>query len=248
MSEIGDGSRPKLFELNIQKPKVLFDQVVEVDERVTIENYELDPFPQSPFDETDSALVKTSSGEVIRVLQPIDVEATRRQLRELRDAGFTSIAVCFMHSHIFPGMYKPLLHHDSLTKIQTIDHETIAGDIAREEGFQTISLSSQISPRIKMLQRTTAVCTDAYLSPIVHTYVEDFLGGFAVPPQRVEFMSSDGGLRPAQKYTGNAALLSGPAGGVVGVAKSCYDLKDPRALIGFDMVKFPHSSLDINLI
>jgi 5-oxoprolinase (ATP-hydrolysing) len=51
-------------------------------------------------------------------------------------------------------------------------------------------------------------------------------------------MSADGGLRPAQKYTGNAALLSGPAGGVVGVAKSCYDLKDPKAIIGFDMVSF----------
>lgn len=87
-----------------------------------------------------------------------------------------------------------------------------------------------------MLQRATAVCTDAYLSPIVRTYVADFLNGFAVSPQRVEFMSSDGGLRPAQKYTGNAALLSGPAGGVVGVAKSCYDLTDPKALIGFDMV------------
>lgn len=87
-----------------------------------------------------------------------------------------------------------------------------------------------------MLQRASAVCTDAYLSPIVHTYVEDFLSGFEVPPRRVEFMSSDGGLRPAQKYTGNAALLSGPAGGVVGVARSCYDVKDPKALIGFDMV------------
>lgn len=117
------------------------------------------------------------------------------------------------------------------------DHEKLVGDIAAEEGFKSISLSSEISPRIKMLQRATAVCTDAYLSPIVHTYVEDFLSGFEVPPQRVEFMSSDGGLRPAQKYTGNAALLSGPAGGVVGVARSCYDLKDPKALIGFDMVQ-----------
>jgi 5-oxoprolinase (ATP-hydrolysing) len=89
--------------LNIRKPQVLFDQVVEVEERVTIENYELDPFPHPEFDEADAALVKTSSGEVIRVLQPVDVEATRQQLRKLRDAGFTSIAVCFMHSHIFPG-------------------------------------------------------------------------------------------------------------------------------------------------
>lgn len=104
MCEIGDGSRPKLFDLNIRKPKVLFDQVIEVDERVTIENYELDPFPQPEFDDTDPALVKTSSGEVIRVLQPVSAEAVRGQLRKLRDEGFTSLAVCFMHSHIFPGI------------------------------------------------------------------------------------------------------------------------------------------------
>lgn len=106
MSEIGDGSRPKLFDLNIRKPKVLFDQVVEIDERVTIENYELDPFPQPELDETDSALVKTSSGEVIRVLQPVNVEAVRGQIQKLRDEGFTSLAVCFMHSHIFSGKHR----------------------------------------------------------------------------------------------------------------------------------------------
>ena len=118
------------------------------------------------------------------------------------------------------------------------DHERLAGELAQEEGFDSISLSSEVSPRIKILQRATAVCTDAYLSPIVREYVKGFLDCFDVPPQRVEFMASDGGLRKAPKYTGNAALLSGPAGGVVGVARSCFDLKDPKALIGFDMVAF----------
>lgn len=237
LCEIGDGSRPKLFDLNIRKPKVLFDQVIEIEERVTIEDYELNPFPQPEFDETDPALVKTSSGEIVRVLQPVDADVTRKQLRKLRDEGFTSVAVCFMHSHIYPGKHQPPIVTKSSFCNVIKDHEKTVGDIAREEGFDSISLSSEISPRIKMLQRATAVCTDAYLSPIVRTYVEDFMAGFEVPPQRVEFMSSDGGLRPAQKYTGNAALISGPAGGVVGVAKSCYDLKDPRALIGFDMVR-----------
>lgn len=87
-----------------------------------------------------------------------------------------------------------------------------------------------------MLQRATAACTDAYLSPIVGDYVSSFLDGFRKVPQRVDFMSSDGGLRQAQSFTGNAALISGPAGGVVGVARSCYDVNDPKALIGFDMV------------
>ncbi|KKA16213.1 5-oxoprolinase (ATP-hydrolyzing) [Rasamsonia emersonii CBS 393.64] len=217
LCEIGDQSRPHLFDLNIRKPKVLFDSVVEVEERVTIENYELDPYPPAEFDANDPALVKTDSGEVVRILQPLDVESTRASLQRLRQEGFTSVAICFMHSHIFP------------------DHERLAGQLAKEEGFETISLSSEISPRIKILHRATAVCTDAYLSPIVRDYVDNFLDGFAVPPQRVDFISSDGGLRKAQKYSGNAALLSGPAGGVVGVARSCYDPKDPKALIGFDM-------------
>ncbi|KAH8693568.1 Hydantoinase B/oxoprolinase-domain-containing protein [Talaromyces proteolyticus] len=217
LCEIGDGSRPKLFDLNIRKPQVLFEHVVEIDERVTVENYELNPFPHPAFDDTDPALVKTSSGEIIRILQPLDIHSIRQQLQALRSAGLTSLAVCFMHSHIFP------------------DHEQVVGDLARQEGFNSVSLSSEVIPRIKMLQRATAVCTDAYLSPIVHGYVKNFLDGFRSPPQRIEFMSSDGGLRQAQKYTGNAALISGPAGGVVGVARSCYDLDDPRALIGFDM-------------
>lgn len=123
------------------------------------------------------------------------------------------------------------------------DHERLAARIAKEEGFESIAISSETSPRIKMLQRATAVCTDAYLSPVVNTYVNGFLDGFNVPPQRVDFMSSDGGLRKANKYTGNAALLSGPAGGVVGIARSCYDPKDGKALIGFDMVLITALSL-----
>lgn len=104
LCEIGDQARPHLFDLNIRKPKVLFDRVVEVEERVTIENYELDPYPPAEFDANDPALVKTDSGEVVRILQPLDVESTRASLQRLRQEGFTSVAICFMHSHIFPGM------------------------------------------------------------------------------------------------------------------------------------------------
>ncbi|KAJ9201029.1 hypothetical protein DTO164E3_3778 [Paecilomyces variotii] len=217
LCEIGDQSRPHLFDLNIRKPKVLFDKVAEIEERVTLENYELDPYPRPEFDVNDPNLMKTESGEVVRILQPLDVDLTRACLRSLRQEGFDSIAICFIHSHIFP------------------DHERLAAKIAEEEGFESITISSETSPRIKMLQRATAVCIDAYLSPVVRTYVNSFLDGFNVPPQRVDFMSSDGGLRKAQKYTGNAALLSGPAGGVVGIARSCYNTRDSRALIGFDM-------------
>lgn len=104
LCEIGDGSRPHLFDLNIRKPKVLFDAVVEVNERVTIEDYELNPQPAAEHDLTDPALVTTESGEIVRILEPLDVDGSRESLRRLRQEGFTSVAVCFMHSHIFPGM------------------------------------------------------------------------------------------------------------------------------------------------
>ena len=191
---------------------------MDVDERVTIENYELNPGPHPEFDGDDPSLVKTISGEVVRILQPLDVESTRASLRDLRNRGLMSVAICYLHSHIFP------------------DHERLTAQIAQEEGFESVSWSAEISPRIKILPRITGVCTDAYLSPVVSTYVNGFLESFDTPPQRVDFIASDGGLRKAQLYSGNAALLSGPAGGVVGIARSCYDLKDPKALIGFDMV------------
>lgn len=81
------------------------------------------------------------------------------------------------------------------------------------------------------------MCSEAYLTPIVRRYVEGFLSGFKIQPQRVDFMCSDGGLKHSEKFSGNAALLSGPAGGVVGIARSCYDPSEGTAVIGFDMVK-----------
>ncbi|OJJ43594.1 hypothetical protein ASPZODRAFT_19316 [Penicilliopsis zonata CBS 506.65] len=218
LSEIGDQSRPKLFDLNIRKPSLLFDTVVEIDERVTPEGYELDPAPvQTDWrDNNDPDLVHTASGEVIRIIRRLDEDQTRSVLRDLRKQGFTAVAIAFLHSHLYQ------------------EHERLAGRIAEEEGF-TVSLSSIISPRIKILERTTAVCTDAYLSPVVRQYVDNFLAGFKCPPRRIDFIASDGGLRLAPGYTGNAALLSGPAGGVVGVARACYDEETRTPLIGFDM-------------
>ena len=216
--EIGDQSRPELFNLNIRKPDVLFSKVVELDERVTIEDYDLNPYPidrSAPL--KDAELVRTASGEVVRVLKKLDLEQTRVALRRLREEGYNSIAVCLMHSYIFP------------------DHEKQVLSIARAEGFEFATASSDISPHIKMLRRATSVCSEAYLYPIVRRYVNNFQSGFKSLPQRVEFMCSDGGLRQARKFSGNQALLSGPAGGVVGIARSCYNESGNKAIIGFDM-------------
>lgn len=150
MCEIGDQSRPELFNLNIKKPETLFASVVEINERVTIEDYDMNPYPKEyPAELTDPNLVRTASGEVIRVLKDLDKDEVRSTLRDLRNDGYESIAVCFMHSYIFP------------------DHEKQVLKLAREEGFKFASASSDISPHIKILRRATSVCSEAYLYPII---------------------------------------------------------------------------------
>lgn len=99
---IGDQTRPKLFELNIRKPGVLYSKVIEIAERVTVEDYVLNPHP-SEIDLSDPDLVKTASGEVIRILKRLDHSVVREQLQSLFDEGFRSLAICFLHSYLFPG-------------------------------------------------------------------------------------------------------------------------------------------------
>ena len=215
---IGDQTRPKIFALKVEKAKALHHKVIEIDERITIEDYDLNPFPMNKKAKiTDPELVRTKSGEIVRVLKELDTEEVRTQLQALREDGYGSIAISFMHSYLYPK------------------HEQQVAAIAKEVGFQYISTSHEASPTIKFLRRSTSVCSEAYLFPVIRRYVENFESGFKVLPKRVEFMCSDGGLKQAQRFKGNEALLSGPAGGVVGIAKSCYDDAEGTALIGFDM-------------
>jgi 5-oxoprolinase (ATP-hydrolysing) len=215
---IGDQTRPKLFDLNIKKAKALHALSIEIDERVTVEDYDLNPFPLDKNRElTDPALVRTPSGEIVRVLKPLDLEEVQIILEDLKLRGFASLAVSFMHSYIFP------------------DHERQVADLARKMGFAYIVSSALKSPVIKLLRRSNAASTEAYLGPIIQAYVANFQAGFKTLPQRVDFICSDGSLRNADKFGGNDALLSGPAGGVVGIAKSCYDSDEHTPIIGFDM-------------
>ncbi|RDW86038.1 putative 5-protein [Coleophoma crateriformis] len=215
---IGDQTRPKIFSLRVEKSKALHHKVVEVDERITIEDFDLNPFPIDKNAEiTDPNVIRTKSGEIIRIIKKPDAEIIRRQLQELQEEGYSSIAVAFMHSYLYP------------------DHEKLVASLAREFGFTHITISSDITPYSKLLRRSTAVCSEAYLYPVIRRYVDNFESGFKTLPQRVEFMCSDGGLKQARKFKGNEALVSGPAGGVVGIAKSCYDAENGTPLIGFDM-------------
>lgn len=215
---IGDQSRPKLFDLKVRKTQVLHDEVIEIDERITIEDYDLNPHPQDKQRElTDPDLVRTASGEIIRVLQKPCPRTIRKQLKEILHKGCSSLAIAFMHAYVYP------------------DHEELVAEIARDLGFKYVTTSSSTSPNIKFLIRSNSTCSEAYLYPIIRRYVEGFESGFKTLPQRVDFMCSDGGLKQAHKFRGNEALLSGPAGGVVGIAESCYDPDDGTAIIGFDM-------------
>ncbi|KAH6652935.1 hydantoinase B/oxoprolinase [Truncatella angustata] len=235
---IGNQSRPKIFDLAIRKPDVLYEQVVEVDERVTLEDYAEDPerrqakahvkVGEQGSEKED--LVIGLSGEAVRVLRRPEGHGIRKQLQEIHDKGIRTIAVCLMHGYTFP------------------DHEALVGKIAKEVGFTHISLSHELMPMIKLVSRATSVCADAYLTPAIKKYISGFQKGFegglgtrSVLDQqgnkgaRCEFMQSDGGLVDVEKFTGLKAILSGPAGGVVGYAITSYDEKTKTPVIGFDM-------------
>ncbi|TDZ24815.1 Uncharacterized protein Cob_v002374 [Colletotrichum orbiculare MAFF 240422] len=224
---IGDQSRPKLFDLDIRKPRALHSTVVEIDERIAPADYDLNPSPldkdalarAGDDDDDDDDVVRTSSGDFVRIIRRPDADVVRAQLRALRDDGFTSLAICFMHAYLHPA------------------HEALVAAVAREAefAFDFVTTSAATSPTIKFLDRSTSTCSEAYLYPVVRRYVQSFRSGFRVPPRRVDFMCSDGGLKAAGRFRGNEALLSGPAGGVVGIARSCFDAGDGTPVIGFDM-------------
>ena len=103
----GNQSRPRIFDLSINKPDVLYQTVLEVDERVTLEGYAEDPDPKEikvPDDHGASGLVKGVSGEVVRILQKPNLKDVQEGLQKLYDDGYRSIAICFMHSYTFPGI------------------------------------------------------------------------------------------------------------------------------------------------
>lgn len=187
---IGTQSRPKLFALNIQRPDVLYEDVVEVDERVTVEDYQQNPSPDKHQLqrnlESDCDLRKGISGEVIRVLEALDEEKTRESLQKLYDKGYLSVAVCLVHAYTFQ------------------DHEIAIERIAKEIGFTQISLSSQLLPMIKMTSRGASATADAYLTPVIQRYIQGFREGFKdglrSADTRCEFMQSDGGLATFDKY------------------------------------------------
>ena len=234
--EIGNQSRPKIFDLAIRKPEVLYQRVLEIDERVTLEDYAEDPeritTQAEPRDKAgaDVELVRGLSSEAVRILKRPSEATVRDQLQDLYNEGLRSIAVCLVHGYTYP------------------DHEALVGRLAQEIGFEHVSLSHELMPMIKLVPRATSACADAYLTPAIKKYIAGFQAGFegglgtesvkhekGAKGARCEFMQSDGGLVDVDHFSGLRAILSGPAGGVVGYALTSYDPKTKTPVIGFDM-------------
>ncbi|KAG8934128.1 hypothetical protein FRC02_010505 [Tulasnella sp. 418] len=241
---IGNQSRPRIFDLKIRRPPPLYSAVLEVDERVTLLGYTSDPAaadhavqfdengkvirsysgPGWDQEEEDYEIVQGLSGEAVKILKKPDESTLRADLQKLYDSGYRSIAVCLVHSYTFST------------------HELLIGSIAKDVGFEHISLSSQLLPMIKMVPRGVSSTADAYLTPILRQYLDGFFSGFddqlrigGVETARVEFMASDGGLLDLDNFSGLKSILSGPAGGVVGYALTSWDEESKTPIIGLDV-------------
>lgn len=216
---IGNQSRPDIFDLSVARPAVLYDTVVEVDERVTMEDYAEDP--DSKFTEPRGVDLATAvTGETIRILQRPDLDSVKVSLQRLWDENYRSVSIVFLHSYAYP------------------EHENLVGQIAASMGF-SVALSSALQPMIRAVPRGMSATADAYLSPVIQQYLDrisaNFVDGLGSSSTSCQFMQSDGGLVDFRKFSGLTAILSGPAGGVVGYAQTSWDDEEQRAIIGFDM-------------
>ena len=149
------------------------------------------------------------------VLQTLDEEAAWQALEEIIRSGIDSLAIVLMHGWQYPN------------------HEQRVAEIARKLGFDRISVSHEVSPLIKLIPRGDTTVVDAYLSPVLRAYVEQ-VSARLPGTRQLRFMQSNGGLAEASAFRGKDAILSGPAGGVVGMVATSQPLGHSK-LIGFDM-------------
>jgi len=149
-----------------------------------------------------------------QVVAPLDRAHAQAQLQAAFDEGLRAVAISLMHAYRQPA------------------HEAMLAALAREIGFTQISVSHQASPLIRYVARTDTTTVDAYLSPVLRRYVDRVAQG--LPGVRLQFMQSNGGLTDARSFQGKDSILSGPAGGIVGMARVSQAAGLDR-VIGFDM-------------
>jgi len=191
---IGYQSRPRIFDLDIKLPELLYEEAVEAEERLDVNG---------------------------TIMVPLETSKLRDDMQTAYDKGIRSIAIAFMHGYKYP------------------DHEKKASEIADEIGFTQISTSHEISPLIKLVARGDTTMVDAYLSPILKRYVNQVKDELGIDTAKTDgprlmFMQSNGGLTDAGLFRGKDAILSGPAGGVVGMTRTAA-MSGLTKLIGFDM-------------
>ena len=184
---IGTQARPDIFALDIEKPEVLYREVLEVDAR-------LDP--------TGAVLARPDSGHL------------HKALRGLKTRGIDSLAVVVIHAYANPEL------EDEIART------------AKAVGFSHVSTSSAVAKEIGMVGRGDTTSVDAYLTPLIHAYVRTLLA--ELPGSTLQIMQSSGDLTDAATFSGQNAILSGPAGGVVAYAQVARASGFSRA-IGFDM-------------
>jgi 5-oxoprolinase (ATP-hydrolysing) len=184
---IGNQARPRLFDLKITLPTLLYEEVVEIAGRVDVNGAEL---------------------------EPLDEAAAGRAFAAARARGIDSVAIVLMHAWKFPAGEQRL------------------AALAREAGFTQVSASHAVSPLLRLVPRGDTTVVDAYLSPILRRYVDQVAR--ELEGVRLFFMQSNGGLAEARHFQGKDAILSGPAGGIVGAARTA-GMAGLSDIIGFDM-------------
>ncbi|KAK6198128.1 5-oxoprolinase [Scheffersomyces amazonensis] len=218
---IGNQTRPNIFDLTAKKLGHLYKKVVEIDERVTIENFIEGGGDKLKVDiNSDAQLLVGVTGDIIRIIKKPDYDLVKQQLQEIYNQGqIKSVALSLLHSYTYP------------------EHEANIAKIAKDIGFK-VSVSHELQPMIGLVNRTSSTVADAYLSPIIEEYIQNFGNGFEggldAFGNKLLFMQSNGGLCPWYKFTGLKAILSGPAGGMVGFGQTCFDNISGKATIGFD--------------
>jgi 5-oxoprolinase (ATP-hydrolysing) len=184
---IGTQARPRLFDLSITLPTMLYERVVEIGGRVAVDGTEI---------------------------EPLDEAAAVAAFAEARASGIAAVAIVLLHAWKFPA------------------HEQRLADLARDAGFAQVSASHAVSPLLRLVPRGDTTVADAYLSPILRRYVDQVAGELS--GVKLYFMQSNGGLAEARHFQGKDAILSGPAGGIVGAARTAAMAGLDR-IIGFDM-------------
>src|SRR3954452_10846808 len=184
---IGNQARPRLFDLQITLPTMLYERVEEIGGRVAVDGTET---------------------------EPLDEAHARAVLAEARASGIAACAIVLMHAWKYPR------------------HEQRLAQLARAAGFTQVSASHAVSPLLRLVPRGDTTVVDAYLSPILRRYVDQVAA--ELTGTRLYFMQSNGGLTASENFQGKDAILSGPAGGIVGAVRTA-GMAGFDQIIGFDM-------------